>query len=90
MHVAHQAAITPLSTLSLLVRKPLSLDIVSVIVIADIIVKEKILTSMSLDSVSDTRFTPALGQQEAHREHIWIHNNIINGFHLRTDDVSSK
>lgn len=90
MHVADQAAKTPLSTLSLLVRKPLSLDIVSVIVIADIIVKEKILTSMSLDSVSDTSFTPALGQQEAHREHIWIQNNIINGFHLRTDDVSSK
>lgn len=45
---------------------------------------------MSLDSVSGTTFALPLGQQEAHTEHIWVQKETGKGFHLLTDDCSSK
>lgn len=88
MHVARTAR-TPLSTLTAAKGTSIS-DIIAVLVIADIIVKVNILTSISLDLVSETCLILASGQKEAHTEHIWIQKETGNGFHLCTDDGSSK
>lgn len=62
---------------------------ISVIVIADIMFKEKVLASMSLDSVPGISFHLVLGQKEAHTDNIWV-RKIRNEFYLRDGDCISK